>query len=76
MHIFHKWKLSHGTHNLYYECECGRRKVVIGQGGYQPVDWNWLGINPDHNPYSIRVSSVLYGRGNKRKSNISHSSII
>lgn len=45
---FHYWKFSHDTgHNKYHECRrCGKRKVVCGVNGYQPIDRNWLKKHP------------------------------
>lgn len=40
-----------GDFNRYYECSrCGRRGVVIGRGGYQPIASWWLCGQPDEHP--------------------------
>jgi hypothetical protein len=52
VHFFgmHKWNFKFSTgHNKYYECEiCGKRNVVYPfNGGYQPIDRDWLNRQPD-----------------------------
>jgi hypothetical protein len=42
MFHIHWWKYVFGDFNKYYECRCGKRKVVRGVGGYQPIDTKWL----------------------------------
>lgn len=43
----HAWRHVWGSHNRYYECRiCEARQVRIGQGGYQPVDLDWLNHKP------------------------------
>lgn len=61
VHFFgmHKWNFEFSTgHNEYYECEiCGKRDVVYPfDGGYQPIDRDWLNRQPDsfnHTPPSF-----------------------
>lgn len=39
----HAWRHAFGTFNRYFECQrCGKRRVALGLGGYQPVAWWWL----------------------------------
>jgi len=33
------YKYHHDTgFNIYKQCRCGKRKVIIPEGGYQPID--------------------------------------
>lgn len=43
MFHFHKWEVIKDTHlHQYLQCrECNKR-IVIGQGGYQPIDKQWI----------------------------------
>lgn len=63
MHLFHRWKYSHGNFNMYYECtKCPRRKIVLGMGGYQPINRDWLNITGERfQPYNM-FTKVIYGR--------------
>ena len=52
VHFFgmHKWNFEFSTgQNEYYECEiCGKRDVIYPfDGGYQPIDRDWLNRRPD-----------------------------
>ncbi len=68
MHLFHRWKYSHGNFHIYYECtKCPRRKIVLGAGGYQPLDYSWLGlVDKSFQPCSS-FTRVIYGCNEKKK---------
>jgi len=39
----HFYKFAWGSHNRYHECKCcHKRNVMLGRGGYQPVNGKWL----------------------------------
>lgn len=40
VHLY-KIKYDTGVHS-YGECRCGKRKVYIGGGAHQPIDYGWL----------------------------------
>lgn len=40
---WHRWRFVRGSFNVYEACAtCAARRVILGQGGYQPIDRDWL----------------------------------
>lgn len=45
LHLFglHRWRTVRDTGvNVYQQCECGKRRVWLGDGGYQAIDVYWV----------------------------------
>lgn len=40
IHWYHEIKNT-GLHS-YQQCRCGKRRIISGSGGYQPVDRDWV----------------------------------
>jgi len=42
--LWHRWKLVKDTgHTTYHECkDCGSRIAMQREGGYQPMNYEWV----------------------------------